>query len=403
MTISIDSDDSIAPDLARDPYAFFAYKRSTEPVWRGSISDTSMAPPELVSDEEWTLFDFDSVFSAFRDGDTFASEFYDNTIGLVLGPTILSMHGKQHHDHRSLVAKAFRQSALEYWEPALIDPICHRLVDEIRDNGEADLVRALTFEFPTRITAALLGLPQQDLELFRRLSLELISISEDIEAGLNASVELGAYFQDQVDQRRKANTDDIIGDLVAAEIDGERLTDEAIISFLRLLLPAGLETTYRSSSNLLYLLLTHPEQLDEVQKDRDLIGIAIEEGLRYETPLVSVPRNTTRDVEVHGVRIPQGAQVNLCMGSANRDEKRWPDAEVFDIHRARKPHISFAGGIHSCLGLHLARVETRAMLNSLFDRVTDLELVAGDDTRIVGMPFRSPTRLPVTFRATDRV
>ncbi|MGE2691506.1 cytochrome P450 [Mycolicibacterium pulveris] len=387
----------MAPDLARDPYAFFAHKRSTEPVWRGTIMDTSAAPPELVSTEEWTLFDFDSVFSAFRDGDVFASEFYDNTIGLVLGSTILSMHGKQHHDHRSLVAKAFRQSALEYWEPALIDPICDQLIDEIKDDGGADLIQALTFEFPTRITAALLGLPQQDLELFRRLSLDLISISENIEAGLDASVELGAYFQDQVNQRRKASTEDIIGDLVAAEIDGERLTDEAIISFLRLLLPAGLETTYRSSSNLLYLLLTHPDQLDAVQKDRDLIPAAIEEGLRYETPLVSVPRNTTREVEVHGVRIPEGAQVNLCMGSANRDESRWPDAEVFDIHRDRKPHISFAGGIHSCLGLNLARVETRAMLTSLFDRVTDLELA--DDVEIVGMPFRSPTQLPVTFRA----
>lgn len=401
MAISIDSDGPAAPDLVHDPYAFFAYKRRTEPVWRGTIMDTAMAPPELVAAEEWTLFDFDSVFAAFRDGEVFASEIYDNTIGLVLGPTILSMHGKQHHDHRSLVAKAFRQSALDYWEPALIDPICDQLVDEIKDDGGADLVQALTFEFPTRITAALLGLPQQDLELFRRLSLDLISIAEDIEAGLTASVELGAYFQEQVDQRRGAPTKDIIGDLVAADIDGERLTDEAIISFLRLLLPAGLETTYRSSSNLLYLLLTHPDQLDAVQNDRDLIPAAIEEGLRYETPLVSVPRNTTREVEVQGVRIPAGAQVNLCMGSANRDEKRWPDAETFDIHRERKPHLSFAGGIHSCLGLHLARVETRAMLTSLFDRVTDLELLADDDTKIVGMPFRSPKRLPVSFRVAS--
>ena len=233
----------------------------------------------------------------------------------------------------------------------------------------------MTFEFPTRVTAALLGLPQEDLEMFRRLSLQLISITEDIEAGLNASVELGTYFQEQVDQRRSTMTDDIIGDLVAAEIDGEKLTDEAIISFLRLLLPAGLETTYRSSGNLLQLLLTHPDQLEAVQQDRDLIPAAIEEGIRYETPLVLVARNTTRDVEMHGMTIPEGAQVNLCMGSANRDETRWADPDAFDIHRPRRAHISFAGGIHSCLGMHLARVETKAMLNSLFDRVTDLQLV----------------------------
>ncbi|ULE35876.1 cytochrome P450 [Mycobacterium sp. IDR2000157661] len=372
--------------------------RRTEPVWRGTIMDTSMAPPELLSADEWTLFDFESVFAAFRDDEVYGSEMYNQTIGLVFGPTILGMHGKQHHDHRSLVAKAFRQSALAQWEPEVIVPICDRLVDEFKDDGEVDLIKAVTFEFPTRVTAALLGLPQEDLELFRRLSLDLISITENIEAGLTASVELGAYFQDQVDQRRSAPTDDIIGDLVSAEIDGEKLTDEAIISFLRLLLPAGLETTYRSSSNLLYLLLTHPGQLRDLQDNRELIPAAIEEGLRYETPLVMVPRNVTRDVQIHGVQIPKGAQINLCIGSANRDEKRWDNAGAFDIHRPRRAHISFAGGLHSCLGMHLARVETRAMLNSIFDRVTDLRLHIDDDTTISGMPFRSPRHLPVSFR-----
>ncbi len=283
----------------------------------------------------------------------------------------------------------------------MIDPICDQLVDEFKNLGQADLVKAVTFEFPTRVTAALLGLPQEDLEMFRRLSLDLISIMDDIEAGLNASIELGTYFQEQVNQRRRKMTDDIIGDLVAAEIHGEKLTDESIISFLRLLLPAGLETTYRSSGNLLYLLLTHPEQLEAVRRDRNLIPAAIEEGIRYETPLVLVARNTTRDVEMHGLTIPEGAAITLCMGSANRDEKRWADPDNFDIHRPRRAHISFAGGIHSCLGMHLARVETKAMLNSLFDRVTELELVADEDTGIVGMPFRSPATLPVTFRAAS--
>jgi len=389
---------TLDPTGDRDPYEYYAYMRNTEPVWRGTIMDQSMTPPELLPDDEWTLFDFNSVFAAFRDDELFSSEQYNETIGLVFGPTILGMHGKQHHDHRSLVSKAFRQSALERWEPAVIDPICDDLVDEIKDNGSADLVKDVTLEFPTRVTAALLGLPESDLDLFRRLSFDLISIYVDIEAGLRASVELQGYFQQQVDQRRSKMTNDIIGDLVGAEIDGEKLTDEAIISFLRLLLPAGLETTFRSSSNLLYLLLSHPEQLHAVQGDRGLIPAAIEEGLRYETPLVAVPRTTTRDVEVRGISIPAGAQVNLCIGAANRDEARWTDANLFDIHRPRRAHISFAGGIHSCLGMHLARVETRAMLNSLFDRVTDLQLVPDDDTRIVGNPFRSPKKLPVTFR-----
>src|SRR6476619_512829 len=169
--------------------------RKTAPVWRGTLMESDLMPEELKVSENWTLFDFESVFTAFREDTVFGSEQYNNTIGLVFGPTILGMHGKQHHDHRSLISKAFRQSALERWEPAVIDPICDQLVEDIKNEGGADLVTAVTLEFPTRVTAALLGLPEEDLDLFRRLSFDLISIYIDIEAGLNASVELQAYFQ----------------------------------------------------------------------------------------------------------------------------------------------------------------------------------------------------------------
>ncbi|OBK28172.1 cytochrome [Mycobacterium asiaticum] len=383
------------------PYPFFEYMRNTDPVWHGGLSDQDQMPEELKPSDEWTLFGYDDVFQAFRDDATFTSAKYDETIGLVMGHTILAMGGKEHHDHRNLVAKAFRATALERWEPSVIGPICDQLVDEIKDHGEADLVKAVTFEFPTRIISSLLGLPPEDLDMFRRLSLDLISIPTDIMAGLTAAAELHGYFLNQVEQRRRKPTNDIIGDLVAAEIEGEKLTDEAIIAFLRLLLPAGLETTYRSSGNLLYTLLTHPEQLAMVYQDRSLIPLAFEEGLRYETPLTMVMRTTTREVEIGGKTIPADAQIDMCMGSANRDETRWPDPNTFDIGRARQAHVAFAGGIHMCLGMHLARLETRVMLGSLFDRVKDLRLVEDDGTgvesKIVGLTFRSPNKLPVTF------
>jgi cytochrome P450 len=377
----------------------------TDPVWHGAFMDHDQMPEELRPGDEWVLFAYDEVFRAFRDDRVFTSAEYDKTIGLVMGHTILAMGGKEHHDHRSLVAKAFRATALERWEPSVIGPVCDQLIDEIKDEGHADLVKALTFEFPTRIISELLGLPREDLDMFRRLSLDLISIPTDIMAGLTAANELHGYFLDQVEQRRRKLTNDIIGDLVAAEIDGEKLTDEAIIAFLRLLLPAGLETTYRSSGNLLYLLLTHPEQLAMVRQDRSLIPTAIEEGLRVETPLTMVMRTATEDVEMGGKTIPAGAQVDICMGSANRDESRWPDSNTFDINRERHAHIAFAGGIHMCLGMHLARLETRVMLNSLLDRVEDLAFVADDGTgkesKIIGHTFRSPNKLPVTFTAAS--
>jgi cytochrome P450 len=184
---------------------------------------------------------------------------------------------------------------------------------------------------------------------------------------------------------------------VSAEIDGERLTDEAIYSFLRLLLPAGLETTYRSSGNLLYLLLTHRDQFEAVNADHELIGQAIEEGLRFETPLTTVQRFATEDTEVGGVAIPAGSVIDVCIGSANRDEQRWERAEEFDIFRKRLPHLSFAVGEHTCMGLHLARMETRVAVETLLTRLSDIQLLTDDDPHIHGQPFRSPTAIPVTF------
>ena len=408
MTLSTEpAGQAVTLDLTGEtsPYPFFEYMRRTDPVWHGVLGDPTQLPEELRPSDEWVLFGYDDVFQAFRDDRIFTSAAYDKTIGLVMGHTILAMGGKEHHDHRNLVAKAFRATALERWEPSVIGPVCDRLVDEIKSDGQADLVKAVTFEFPTRIISTLLGLPREDLDLFRRLSLGLISIQSDIVAGLNAATELHDYFLKQVEQRRRKITDDIIGDLVGAEIEGEKLTDEAIIAFLRLLLPAGLETTYRSSGNLLYLLLTHPEQLAMVNQDRSLIPAAIEEGLRVETPLTMVMRTTTEEVDIGGKTIPAHAQIDMCMGSANRDESRWTNADKFDIRRPRHAHIAFAGGIHMCLGMHLARLETRVMLNSLLDRVRDLAFVSdgasGEESKIVGPIFRSPNKLPVSFSAAS--
>ena len=149
----------------------------------------------------------------------------------------------------------------------------------------------------------------------------------------------------------------------------------------------------------MFLLLTHPEQFAAVQADHALIAPAIEEALRFETPLTTVQRFTTEDTVLQGVAIPARSAVDLCIGSANRDHHRWPRPEEFDILRSQVPHISFAAGEHTCLGLHLARMETRVALECLLSRVTDIELVTDDDPHIYGQPFRSPTALPVRFAA----
>ncbi|MEV0674744.1 cytochrome P450 [Mycobacterium sp. NPDC050441] len=383
--------------LLRDPYPIFAQHRAKHGVFRGSVMDWSKTPESLLPEHQFAAVSFDAVNTVFRDGKSFNSKIYDSTIGLFIGPTILAMEGKTHRDHRNLASAAFKSRSLQRWEPEIVRPICEALVDEFIEAGSADLVRDFTFEFPTRVISKLLGLPEEHLPWFRQRAVELISYTVKYKRAFEASAALKEYFLGQIDLRRSKPTDDIIGDLVTAEIDGEKLTDEAIYSFLRLLLPAGLETTYRSSGNLLYLLLTHPEQFAAVQADHGLIDQAIEEGLRYETPLTTVQRSATQATVLDSVELPAGAVIDVCIGSANRDEKRWELPEEFDIFRKRVPHITFAAGEHTCMGLHLARMETRVALESLLGRVRNLELVTDDDPHIFGQPFRSPTEIPVTF------
>lgn len=381
----------------RDPYPFFAANRRANGVYHGGVMDYTRTPPEFRPRDSWSALSWTAANAALRDTETFSSKLYDSTIGVFMGPTILAMHGSRHKAHRNLVTAAFKPQSLRTWEPEIVRPICTALIDEFAERGSADLVREFTFEFPTRVIARLLGLPEEELPFFRKAAVDIISYTGDHRAAFAASGALQEYFQGHIDQRRSQPTEDIIGDLVAAEIDGEKLTDEAIYSFLRLLLPAGLETTYRSSGNLLYLLLTHPEQFEAVRADRRLLNPAIEEGLRYETPLTLVQRTVTRDTELAGVAIPRGATLDICLGAANRDEQRWERAEEFDIARKRLPHLSFTAGAHTCLGLHLARMETRVALEVLLDRLTGITLLDDGDPHIFGQPFRSPTALPVSF------
>jgi cytochrome P450 len=386
-----------AAEWKRDPYPFFAERRRQGGVFNGPVVDYSKLPESMRPKHVFSALSFDAVNHVFRDGKLFSSGGYDTSIGLFMGKTILAMEGKEHRDHRNLVSSAFKTKSLARWEPEIVRPVCNALIDEFAEAGEADLVRQFTFEFPTRVISKLLGLPEEDLPVFRRRAIQLISYNVDYKTAFEASAALKDYFAEQIDQRKSKPTDDIIGDLVSADIDGERLSDEAIYSFLRLLLPAGLETTYRSSGNLLYHLLIRPDQFAAVAADRELVSKAIEENLRYETPLTTVQRFTTEETELEGVEIPADSMIDVCIGSANRDERRWERAEEFDIFRKPIPHITFAAGEHTCLGLHLARLETRVGLECLLDRLTNIALLTDDDPHIRGNPFRSPTALPVTF------
>src|SRR5881409_2080788 len=217
---------------------------------------------------------------------------------------MLGMDEPEHRRYRSLVSAAFSQKALARLQDSLVDRVANELIDRFVERGRDDLVREFTFPYPTQIIAGLLGLPRADYPQFQRWSISLLSIIVNRERAIAASAALRDYFAPILAARRHEPRDDLISSLARAEIDGEHLSDEEIFSFLRLLLPAGVETTYRSFGNLLFGLLTHPDQLEEVTRKPELRAAAIEERLRWEPPLVMIPRQCIRGARLGGVDIP---------------------------------------------------------------------------------------------------
>jgi cytochrome P450 len=388
--------------LVENPYPLFALARREHEIKEESVLDEIMGEDAMAGGDMglnvFTAYGFEAVQQVLKDGEVFSSAGYSEVIGAVMGHTILEMDEPEHHTYRGLVQQAFSRKAMDIWERDLVRGVVDEHIDAFIERGRADLVRELTFPFPVMVIARMLGLLSEDLPRFHRLAVELISVSFDWDRGMSASQALYDYFCNVIAQRRAAPAEDVISVLVQAELDGVRLDDDQICAFLRLLLPAGAETTYRSSSNLLVGLLTHTDQLDALRADRALMPQAIEEGLRWEPPLLTIMRTATRDTEVRGTAIPAGSTVVVNMGSANHDEGFWQNSEEFDIFRPPKQHLAFAWGAHMCLGLHLARMETKVMLTQLLDRLPNLRLdPEAEPPAISGMVFRAPAAIPVVW------
>lgn len=397
-------DESVGVGAVNDPYPVYHELRAECPVQSGRLDerfgfgeqiDPALLDPNAVP---YTPLSFEAVQAVLKDGDTFTSSGYADSMGLVMGHSILEMDEPEHHAYRSLIQQAFTRKAMERWEQELVGPIVNNLIDEFAADGHAELVRSLFWPFPVHVIAGMLGLPAEDLPGFHRKAVELISIAVNIERGLEASQWLYDYFAGIIAERRASPRGDVISVLAEAELEGQRLSDEEIIAFLRLLLPAGAETTYRSSSNLMFGLLTNPDQLGRLAADRSLMAQAIEEGLRWEPPLTGIGRTASRDAIVDGVSIPAGSPISVCLGGANRDPSRWDRPDDFDMFRDPKQHLAFAFGPHMCLGMHLARMETTVVINAVLDRLPNMHLdPAAPDPHISGLTFRAPTALPVVF------
>ena len=339
------------------------------------------------------------VEMVLKDGKTFSSKANARGIGIVMGRTILEMEGKEHVRFRNIIAPFFGPRAMKAETGELVSSVINRLIDEFAGAGAADLVQQFTFSFPMEVMANIIGVPVDDYHAFHRMALDLISVGDDPARGFQAAQDLVTFLSPLMEQRKAEPRGDLLSKLVHAEVEGARLTDEEVLGFLRLLLPAGAETTYRLTGSCLYAMLRHPEVYEEVRADRAKIDLLIQETLRWESPVQFVSREATEDLELSGQHVPAGSLLSVTVGSANRDERHYPEPDRFDLYRKNDDHLAFGFGAHFCAGSHLALLEARTALNAILDRLPNLHLDSAQECHVVGLAFRSPNRLPVRFDA----
>jgi len=366
-----------------DPYPMFAMLRQSQPVMRA----------EFMNRIAWVLTKYDDCFAVLKDSDTYSSR-SNAEVGKIMGRTVIEMDAKEHTRHRALVQRVFVPKGLDGLEPAL-EQILHQILDRFVCDRRADLVAQFTERFPVQVMAHMVGIPRADYPQFQKWAIDIVGFARDYPRGHAAAAAVREYLLPIIAERRRRPADDVISTLVAGTVDGQGLSDEDVVSFLRLLIPAGAETTFRLIGNMLFALLIQRERWERVRADRSLVPWAIEETLRWETSVLMVSRQANREVEFRGVKIPADGVVSVVVASGNRDEEHYDRPDEFDLDRHADDHLAFAFGRHHCLGYHLARLEARLALTALLDRLPDLRLdPAAPPPTITGLAFRSPKSLP---------
>jgi hypothetical protein len=315
-------------------------------------------------------------------------------------PLLITTDRPRHTQLRALVSRAFTPRRIALLEPR-IRAIARELLDDVKGRREFDLVREFSGPLPTIVIAELLGVPAEDQEWFKEKSTAVAQFDPSAprdDAAMGPAIELGSYLAEVLAARRREPRDDLLSALLAAEIDGERLSDVELIGFGFLLLVAGNETTTNLISNAAILLDRHRDQRRLLLEDPGRIPGAIEEFLRFDSPVQGLARTTAAPVSLHGVTMPEGSKVLLLFGSANHDERAIPDADRFDVLRAPNPHVAFGFGAHFCLGANLARLEARVAFEELLARLPDYRMTQSRVERHCSGPIRGALSLPIAER-----
>lgn len=395
------------------------YRRAPEATWERMRHDHPLVHDTTdIRGEVWWLTRYDDVAAVFADHETYSAATYEDRTGAVLGPTLISRDDHGHVLRRSIVAPDFVGKRLANFFD-LITACATELIDRFDPaTGRVDLVRQFSKRLPVDVISAMLGM-SGDGDLFRRWVTEMIMglapVPELREEGKAAHAAFCSHIAPALENVDDAARSDLIAKIARAEVDGFRLAREEIVAFCGLLFIAGGETTDKAIGNLWWHLLTKPDVFAEVRADPDLWHGAFSETMRRSPPVTSEDRFTTKPVQWHGVEIPVGAMVRVCLGAAHLDETKFADPLTFDIHRAdlhlekelrsggsthpgRTGHLGFGLGKHFCIGYELARQEAVIGSQLLLDRMTDIALVDDDGLgpRLEGS-FQAVPKLEVTY------
>src|SRR5436190_8356452 len=339
-------------EMRRNPFPVYERMRNASPLVQEPQSGL------------WMVFDYDGAKRVLSDHEAFSSKLRPEWIVFIDPP--------RHSKLRALISQAFTPRTIANLEPRIRE-LSRQLLDETIERGAMDLATDYSVPLPTMVIAEMLGLPVADQSRFNRWNDVILNMSytvgrRDEEAARAASefgtvtAEMSDYLTGLLEERMAAPKEDLLTRLLRAEVDGERLTQEDILNFFQLLLLAGSETTTNLINNATLCFIENPDQLARLRAAPDLLPSAIEEVLRYRSPVQWMIRISRRDIEMHGQTIPAGKAVLPMLGSANHDAKQFLDPERFDIARNPNPHIAFGHGIHFCLGAALARLESRIAL-----------------------------------------
>jgi cytochrome P450 len=346
----------------------------------------------------------EDVEFALRNADVFSSDMEAVSIGNVRPLIPLQVNPPEHVKFRRLLDPLFAPKRVAVLE-ADVRTLSNQLIDDFIDSGECEFNSAFAIPLPCIVFLRLLGLPLEDLDLFLELKDNIIrpngeaaQIPEAEFTRIQAETgqRIYAYFNKVLDEREREPQDDMLTGFLEADVDGHRLTREDILDICYLFLLAGLDTVTASVGCMVSYLAQHPEQRQRLVDDPSRIPGAVEELLRWETPVPGVPRVVTKDVELSGERLESGERVTVLLGSANIDERGFPEPADIDFERPANRHLAFGGGVHRCLGSHLARLELRVALEQLHERIPDYSIKPGEEPKY-SMGIRAVEYLPLVF------